>query len=243
MVTRKNSAAGRSRKGKLRYAVVGLGHIAQVAVLPAFANAEKNSQLTALVSGNPRKLKQLSKRYQVPHTYSYEEYDECLSSGTGETQRFDEVPEMVSAVLRFPNDCLASFTTSFGAADVSTYRVVGTQGDLVVDQAYEYVEEITHTLTVKGKKREQTFARRDQFAAELIYFSKCVLTGRNPEPGGKEGLADVRIIQALRRSAENGGKPVKLNRLEHKHRPSLKQEIRRSPVQKPDLIDVSSPSA
>lgn len=35
---------------KLRYAVVGLGHIAQIAVLPAFRNAE-NSELFALVSG------------------------------------------------------------------------------------------------------------------------------------------------------------------------------------------------
>ena len=40
---------GMSRR-KVRYAVVGLGHIAQIAVLPAFRNAE-NSELFALVSG------------------------------------------------------------------------------------------------------------------------------------------------------------------------------------------------
>src|SRR5436190_1322338 len=34
---------------RVRYAVVGLGHIAQMAVLPAFAHARKNSVLTALV--------------------------------------------------------------------------------------------------------------------------------------------------------------------------------------------------
>ena len=55
----------------IRYAVVGLGHIAQVAVLPAVAHAASNSQLTALVSGDPKKLKDLSKRYHVPYTYSY----------------------------------------------------------------------------------------------------------------------------------------------------------------------------
>ena len=44
---------------KIRYAVVGLGHIAQVAVLPAFAHARSNSQLTALVSEDPQKLKSL----------------------------------------------------------------------------------------------------------------------------------------------------------------------------------------
>jgi glucose-fructose oxidoreductase len=58
-----------------------LGHIAQVAVLPAFAHAAKNSTLTALVSDDPAKLKQVGKKYRVPYTYSYKEYDQCLSSG------------------------------------------------------------------------------------------------------------------------------------------------------------------
>jgi glucose-fructose oxidoreductase len=66
---------------KIRYAVVGLGHIAQAAVLPAFAHAVRNSCLTALVSDTPTKLKQLGRRYDVEHTYSYEEYDHCLKSG------------------------------------------------------------------------------------------------------------------------------------------------------------------
>ena len=43
----------------VRYGVVGLGHIAQVAVLPAFANATDNSILTALVSDDAKKLSAL----------------------------------------------------------------------------------------------------------------------------------------------------------------------------------------
>ncbi|MGH7233279.1 MAG: Gfo/Idh/MocA family protein, partial [Nitrospiraceae bacterium] len=66
---------------RVRYAVVGLGHIAQVAVLPAFAHAAKNSQLAALVSGDPAKLTHLSAKYKVKHTYSYREYDRCLKDG------------------------------------------------------------------------------------------------------------------------------------------------------------------
>ena len=38
---------------KIRYAVVGPGHIAQVAVLPAFAHAKSNSELGALISDDP----------------------------------------------------------------------------------------------------------------------------------------------------------------------------------------------
>ena len=68
-------------KRAVRYAVIGLGHIAQVAVLPAFAHAAQNSQVTALVSGTPTKLKQVGKRYGIPHTYSYRDYDRCLNDG------------------------------------------------------------------------------------------------------------------------------------------------------------------
>jgi glucose-fructose oxidoreductase len=53
----------------VRYAVVGLGHIAQVAVLPAFAHAGQNSEVTALVSGNPAKLKEIGKRYGMSHVF------------------------------------------------------------------------------------------------------------------------------------------------------------------------------
>lgn len=65
----------------VRYAVVGLGHIAQNAVVPAFTHAKRNSQLTALVSDDPRKLKQISSRYHVPYCYSYREYEQCLRAG------------------------------------------------------------------------------------------------------------------------------------------------------------------
>ena len=66
---------------KVRYAVVGLGHIAQVAVLPAFPHARTNSQLSALVSGSRVKLAKLSATYGVEHVYDYDRYDECLQSG------------------------------------------------------------------------------------------------------------------------------------------------------------------
>src|SRR5579885_711801 len=67
----------------VRYAVVGLGHIAQVAVLPAFANARRNSRLAALVSGDPEKLSGLSGKYEIAaeNLYGYDRYDELLKSG------------------------------------------------------------------------------------------------------------------------------------------------------------------
>ncbi len=70
---------GRSSKKRIRYAVVGLGHIAQVAVLPAFENTG-NSELFALVSNDQKKLKQLGKKYGIDHVYSYDDYSRALSN-------------------------------------------------------------------------------------------------------------------------------------------------------------------
>ena len=65
--------------------------------------------------------------------------------------RFSEVEEMVSANLVFPQERLATFVCSFGASDVSTYQIVGTRGDLVVNNAYEYSSAIVAHADDQGK--------------------------------------------------------------------------------------------
>jgi predicted dehydrogenase len=67
-----------SSRAKVQYAVVGLGYIAQVAVLPGFTTA-RNSEIAALVSGDSRKRKAMAKKYRVGQAFSYEEYDQALS--------------------------------------------------------------------------------------------------------------------------------------------------------------------
>src|ERR1700722_15183789 len=74
----KMSRKYKSTKKKTRYAVVGLGHLAQVAVLPAFRNTP-NSELTAIVSGEDTKRKKLGKKYGLEHVYSYDDYDKALA--------------------------------------------------------------------------------------------------------------------------------------------------------------------
>jgi predicted dehydrogenase len=54
---------------RIRYAVVGLGHIAQVAVLPGFSHARRNSQLVALVSGDRTKRREIARRYRLAHAF------------------------------------------------------------------------------------------------------------------------------------------------------------------------------
>ena len=166
---------------------------------------------------------------------------EALSANNGE-RRFRNVDEMTSAVLRFPGERIASFTSSFGASDHGSYSVVGAKGDVLVTDAYEFADPKKLELTVGEKKTRRSFPKRDQVAAELLRFSECVIEGREPEPSGREGLADVRIIRALYRSAAEG-KAIRLSPFEKESRPSMKQEVQRPPVPRaPKVVRAESPS-
>ena len=364
--------SGKGPSGKTRYAVIGLGYIAQSAVLPAFKSA-KNSELTALVSDDPVKLKSLGKKYGVTNLFSYQQVSEALATvdavfialpntlhraytelaaaegvhvlcekpmamseddcdimidvcrigrvklmigyrlhfekanleaidvarnklgdvrsfsasfiqdieagnlrlveGEGgplydigiycvnaarsifkaepvevfafeasrKDPRFKSVPEMVTVNLRFPDARLATFTCSFGAAHRSWYEVSGTKGALRVEPAYEIAQDLAHALTVKGRLTRKVFKARDQFAAELVYFSDCIQNDRNPEPSGDEGLADVRVMRAIEKSIEDGV-PVKLEPFNRTRRPTMRQEIERPTHGKPKLVNAQEPS-
>ncbi|HWA28774.1 MAG TPA: Gfo/Idh/MocA family oxidoreductase [Lacunisphaera sp.] len=358
------------------YAVVGLGHIAQVAVLPGFAQA-KNSKVTALVSGDRKKLQTLAKRYEVPGQYMYDQFDECLadpavealyvalpndqhcdcvvrgaeagkhilcekplalnvrearrmmdaakanhvklmtayrlhyeaanlatielikSGKLGEPRyfnssfsyqvtdpdnirlkfergggpvydigiyclnasrflmraepievsaflarskdpRFDEVEETATVMLRYPEGRLATFVVSFGSADAARAEFVGTKGRVVLDPAFEYSEGLRQQVTIDGKTEEKTFPKVDQFGAEIEAFSECILKNKEPEPSGMEGLADLRVIDAIFRSAETG-RSIRLPRLDKAQRPDQSQEKTKRAVKKPQLVNVEAP--
>ena len=80
-----------------------------------------------------------------------------------------------------------------------------------------------------------------QFAPQPLYFSDCVLNHREPEPSGEEGLQDVRIAEALYRSARTG-KAVPIPAFKKTKRPSGRQRITRPGVGKPALVKVQGGS-
>jgi len=361
-------------QSKIRYAVVGLGYIAQAAVLPSFTHARRNSSLHALVSGNLDKLTELGDRYRVPVRASYDEYDRCLqevdavyiatpnsehsdyavraakagkhvlcekplavsqdechrmieagkeynakimtayrlhfeplflevldivrSGRIGEPRFFSsnfsmrakpggvrtqrelgggtlydlgiycintarlmfgaeptevqavsidgarsnmpEIDEMTSAIMKFDGDRLATFTTSFNANGVSDFRITGTEGNVHAEPAYEYAEALGYTLTVGENARKKKGRRRDQFAAEIAYFSDCITNDTNPEPSAEEGCWDVRIVNALYQSAETG-KPVTLQNFGPEDAPMKAQAQDHPPVREPELVAVEKP--
>src|SRR5262245_48525044 len=75
---RRGTMGSQQGRDKVRYAVVGLGNIAQVAVLPAFQSASDNSELVALISSDPDKLNELGRRYDVAHCGNYSEFESII---------------------------------------------------------------------------------------------------------------------------------------------------------------------
>jgi predicted dehydrogenase len=64
---------------KIRYAVVGGGQISQQAFMPGIGRAD-NSELAALVTGDPVKADKLAKLYGIK-AWTYEQYGDLLKSG------------------------------------------------------------------------------------------------------------------------------------------------------------------
>ena len=57
---------------RMGFAVVGLGRIAERAVLPAFKHSRR-AKLVALVSGNERKAARLASKFGASDFYSYDD--------------------------------------------------------------------------------------------------------------------------------------------------------------------------
>lgn len=70
-----------SEQRKIRYAVIGAGNIAQVAVLPAFAHARENSELVAVISNDPEKRAELKERYRLEQVGDYNAFEAILQRG------------------------------------------------------------------------------------------------------------------------------------------------------------------
>jgi predicted dehydrogenase len=160
---------------------------------------------------------------------------------SGRDPRFHSVDEAFAVTLRFPDERVAQFTASFGAHDRAHYQVVGTEGFLTLDNAYEYAAEMKLHVVGKHGDKERTFVKRDQIAAEIEYFVRCVRDNTEPEPSGWEGLADVRIIQAVQASARFG-RSVPIDPVARPHRPDLGQEIAIPSHGLPSLVDVDQPT-
>lgn len=155
--------------------------------------------------------------------------------------RFEECDEMTHVTMIFPGQRIATFTSSFGTTKSSMYRVLGTNGEVDMEPAYDYATHLSYKVVRDGETvRAKTFEKRDQFGPELVYFADCILKNGEPEPSGWEGLADVRIIQAIHQSARTG-ESVEIEPVDVGSRPSLEQAMTRPGFEKPEEFKASGP--
>ena len=74
-------ALGFGSHKKVRYAIVGVGDIAQEDMMPGVDHTG-NSIITALVTSDPKKAQELSAKYEVEAIFTYEEFPRALASGS-----------------------------------------------------------------------------------------------------------------------------------------------------------------
>lgn len=118
--------------------------------------------------------------------------------------RFAEVEGSIAVTLEFPGERLAQFTVSFAADDTDTYRIIGTNGEITVEQAYDFHFTPRVWLTKGRERQEIEVPDSDHFGGQAAYFSDCILNGVRPVPDGEEGLADVRALLAIEAAAKTG---------------------------------------
>jgi predicted dehydrogenase len=157
-------------------------------------------------------------------------------SETCSEARFSEVEEMISVLLRFPENRTAQFTVSYGANSIAEYAVVGTKGSLQMKRAFSWTEPLELTVTIGEDSSRERFELSDQFGGETKYFSDCILDDRQPEPDGEEGLADVRVIKAIEESLRTRqAQPVHAPRA-RKNRPTPEQVMTLPRVEPGELV-------
>ncbi|CAF1171779.1 unnamed protein product [Rotaria sordida] len=132
--------------------------------------------------------------------------------------------DTISVTLRFPGDRMAQFVVGYAGATGESYKIVGTKGDIDVNPAYTWANNginIAYKIKINGKEDSKSFPETDHFGGETEYLSECILNNCDPESDGEEGLLDVRVVIAIKKSLEGNGKTIKLEPYDRKKRPTL----------------------
>lgn len=127
-----------------------------------------------------------------------------VSTPQKDDERFKDVEENVSWVMRFPSGAIATGASTYGADMPGYYRLNGTRGWLQMDSygysgqhltaRYSGTEPGTPAITIDETNQEKDPM---QFVRQADHFSECILLNRTPQAPGEEGLADMRVIEAI----------------------------------------------
>jgi glucose-fructose oxidoreductase len=115
--------------------------------------------------------------------------------------RFRNVEDRIDWQMRFPSGLIANCQSRY-TSNHNAYRVTGTKGWVGMEPATSYEG---HQMWVrangKTEPRVLTALPKNQFVGQLDHLAECAMTGREPIVSGEEGLRDMRLIEAIYRSA------------------------------------------
>lgn len=122
------------------------------------------------------------------------------------------VDEQMSANLRFASGVLAQFDCALTLSPRQSCQVVGSEGVLDVPVAFvPGTNQTTIRQLQGGKETLHQFAGDDEYRLMVEDFAQCVLTDRQLRYPPEDGVANLRVVDALYRSARNGGRPQRLS--------------------------------
>lgn len=171
----------------------------------SFQSGDDNHRLQAEHWGGPLQDIGVYCLNAVRHCFRAEPIQAMAIKGHGDGDtRFREVEGSMAVTLLFPGERLAQFLFSFEADDTDTYRIIGTKGEITVEQCFDFHLTPRVWLTQGRNRREIEVPDSDHFGGQAAYFSDCILTGTPPIPDGREGLADVRALLAIEAAAKTG---------------------------------------
>ncbi|WP_294275125.1 Gfo/Idh/MocA family oxidoreductase [uncultured Sphingomonas sp.] len=117
--------------------------------------------------------------------------------------RFRTVEDRISFLLRFPSGIEATCVSSY-SSNHNMYRVSGTDGWIELEPATSYEGQKMWVRRNGRTEEQQVPADNGQHAGQLDHFAECIANGTDPLVPGEEGLADMRVIEAIYRSAREG---------------------------------------
>ena len=134
-----------------------------------------------------------------------------MTSPTGD-DRFAEVEETISFMMRFPSNAIANCLTSYGARDDKHQRLNLERAVIDMPNAYQYGGQRLMLTKREGDATsldERVIPHKNQFALELDHMADCIKTGRKPYTPGEEGVQDHKLMEAVYESARTN-KPISL---------------------------------
>ena len=115
--------------------------------------------------------------------------------------RFREVEDMIEFQLEFPSGVIASCMSMY-SANQNHILLMGDKGRIDLEPGTRYDGNKLWVGQDRGNQiTPPPGPGQTQWAAQLDHLSLCVINNREPIVPGEEGLRDIRIIEAVYRSA------------------------------------------